>query len=212
MTILRIYKIYSIPQNLQLHMLRVAAVGKSICDHSLSQDLDTDLIVKTLLLHDMGNILKFDFNNPSLFAVHDQSQIQVYKETQISFKQKYGNNVDKATLQIIKEISADNRVAQLCEHSHAEAMGKYIDGEFWHEKICYYADMRIGLNGALTVDKRFEDLKKRYPRERKEMNQYHTVCKIIEKQIQKICTLDLGTINDGLLEKQFNALRSIIIN
>ncbi len=212
MNILNIYEQYDIPENLQLHMLRVAAVGKIICDNSTSQVIDADLIIKTLLLHDMGNIIKFNFKNTSMFAPEDSEKVESYKVTQENFIRKYGNDADKATLQIVKEISSDDQIAQLCENSHGEAMHKYNDGDFWHEKICYYSDMRIGLHGILSVDQRFEDLKKRYPHEKNELERYHQECKIIEQQIQKMCALDLESINDELIEKQFDALDLININ
>ena len=200
MHVIQIYQQYQIPQNLQLHMLRVAAVGKIVCDHITSQAIDPDLIIKTLLLHDMGNIIKFNFNNTSMFSPEDREKIEVYRATQTEFMRKYGSDADKVTLQIIKEISADDRVARLCEASHGERAHMFVDGEFWQEKICYYADMRIGLHGILSVDERFEDLKRRYPHERKELEQYHKACKIIETRIQAICEQDLHVLDDVCLK------------
>lgn len=211
MNILKIYEQYDIPKNLQLHMLRVAAVGKIICDHASIQSIDSNLIIKTLLLHDMGNIIKFNFRNTSMFSPEDSVKIESYKTTQTEFVSKYGSDADVATLQIIKEITSDEQIFELCKNCHGQMAHRYVTGEFWNEKICYYADMRIGLHGILSVDERFEDLKKRYPRELKEMEHYHKTCKIIETHIQNICTLDLRSINDELLERQFDALKQVEI-
>ena len=59
MTILEIYEKYKIMPQLQEHQLRVASVAKTICDHLLVP-VHTDHVVSVCLLHDMGNILKFD--------------------------------------------------------------------------------------------------------------------------------------------------------
>ncbi|USN54769.1 MAG: HD domain-containing protein [Candidatus Peribacteria bacterium] len=56
-----IYTQYQIPPSLQEHMLRVAAVAEQICLHS-SQEIDHATIVTAALLHDMGNIIKFNLD------------------------------------------------------------------------------------------------------------------------------------------------------
>lgn len=68
MTILEIYKKYKIPHHLQLHILRVGAVATLIIDninHELVTEFDRNLIITICLLHDMGNVIKFDFSNGS---------------------------------------------------------------------------------------------------------------------------------------------------
>lgn len=211
MHVIQIYQQYQIPQNLQLHMLRVAAVGKIICDHITSQAIDADLIIKTLLLHDMGNIIKFNFNNTSMFSPEDREKVESYQKTQAEFMRKYGNDADVATIQIIKEITSDERIVELCKNCHGEMAHKYVNGEFWNERICYYADMRIGLHGILSVDERFDDLKQRYPHELEKLERYHKACKIIETRIQAICELDLQSINDSMLKDKFNLLSELDI-
>lgn len=58
-TISQIYDRYQVLPALQLHMLRVAAVAQLICS-SHHRALPTDHIISCCLLHDIGNILKFD--------------------------------------------------------------------------------------------------------------------------------------------------------
>lgn len=59
MKIQEIYRRYSIPPNLERHMLQVAAVGEYICTHWSGPELNSQLILQALLLHDLGNIVKF---------------------------------------------------------------------------------------------------------------------------------------------------------
>lgn len=211
MNVLSIYEQYKIPKNLQLHMLRVAAVGKIICDHASIQSIDPNLIIKTLLLHDMGNIIKFNFRNTSMFSPEDSTKIESYKTTQTEFVSKYGSDADVATLQIIKEITSDEQIFELCKNCHGQMAYRYVSGEFWKEKICYYADMRIGLHGILSVDERFEDLNQRYPHEIEKLEHYHKACKIIETRIQDMCDQNLQMLDDAMLESEFDALKRVEI-
>ncbi len=57
--IIQIYSQYKIMPTLQQHQLRVAGVAKQICD-SISEPIDKEVVVDVCLVHDMGNIIKFD--------------------------------------------------------------------------------------------------------------------------------------------------------
>ena len=61
MKIQKIYDDYKIMPQLQLHQLRVAGVASIIVDN-FQEKLDKDAIVSAALLHDMGNIIKFNLN------------------------------------------------------------------------------------------------------------------------------------------------------
>ena len=56
--IMEIYEKYYIPEQLQLHMLRVAACSKLITDNWEGKEIDKEAIIRVSLLHDMGNIIK----------------------------------------------------------------------------------------------------------------------------------------------------------
>ena len=56
--VLQIYEKYYLPENLQMHMLRVAACSWLIIDHWNGPQIDKNAIIRVLLLHDMGNMLK----------------------------------------------------------------------------------------------------------------------------------------------------------
>ena len=62
MNIFNIYAKYKIPPQLQTHQLRVAAVAKTICEHLWPKLSDMRTIISTCLVHDMGNIIKFDLD------------------------------------------------------------------------------------------------------------------------------------------------------
>ena len=62
MLITDIYKKYHIPNQLQLHMLRVAACANLILDNWETKSINKKSILKVCLLHVMGNIAKIKDN------------------------------------------------------------------------------------------------------------------------------------------------------
>src|SRR5690242_14147552 len=107
MGIADIYLQYKILPFLQLHQLRVAAVAVQIC-RSLSVEVDTNSATVASLLHDMGNILKFDFQAyPSAF---EPEGISYWKRVQDEYRAKYGNDEHDATLTIARELGVSDAV------------------------------------------------------------------------------------------------------
>ena len=72
-------------------MLRVAAVASIICD-DFGKPLDKKLVISTCLLHDIGNVIKFDFNSKvfpdSWFAPQGK---RYWMEIQKEFIEKYSH-------------------------------------------------------------------------------------------------------------------------
>ena len=58
MNILKIYNQYHLPENLQMHMLRVAACTNLILDNWMGKTIDRKAVTRVSLLHDMGNMVK----------------------------------------------------------------------------------------------------------------------------------------------------------
>jgi HD superfamily phosphodiesterase len=78
-----IYKKYYIPLNLQKHMLEVASVAEIICDNC-KEDLNKEEIIASCLIHDLGNIIKMDFDNRIyLLDEKDKQKIDFYKKKTI---------------------------------------------------------------------------------------------------------------------------------
>ncbi len=68
MNIIEIYNKYYLPENLQMHMLRVAACSNLIIDNWNGSKIDKESIIRVCLLHDMGNMVKIpeDINDKSI--------------------------------------------------------------------------------------------------------------------------------------------------
>src|SRR3989344_1397907 len=104
MKIIEIYKKYKIPPNLQEHQLRVAAVALTICDN-FNSEIDKDSVIKAALLHDMGNIIKFDLSKFPEFL--EPEGIEYWKRVKEEFRKKYGEDEHNATYEIAKEIGVN---------------------------------------------------------------------------------------------------------
>ena len=75
--------------NLREHQLRVASVAAQICDNFF-EPLNKKDIVTACLLHDMGNIIKFNLNYfPELIKPEG---IEYWQKVQNEYKKKYGND------------------------------------------------------------------------------------------------------------------------
>ncbi len=209
MNIQAIYHHYQVPTNLQRHMLRVAAVAKTICDHfQASIILNTESIIITSLLHDMGNVLKIDFNDTSLFDAEDLGRIEEYKQTQASLLEKYGSNPDEATLGILRELGISDEAIELCEHSHWEAAETFVESDDWAKKICLHADMRVGPYGLLTLRERFDDLVRRRPEQQQKLDKLFAAGAVIQQQLQDHTNIDITTLDPKNVDELAEQLRT----
>jgi hypothetical protein len=179
--IAEIYSKYKIPPNLQEHQLRVAAVANQICD-SLWVPVDTGGVVITCLLHDMGNIIKFDLRKFPQFI--EESSIPYWEGIKEEYIEKYGNDEHTATLGIAKEIGI-SRGALSCLKK--VGFSKAIDNaksNIIEYKICSYSDMRVGPFGVLSLSERISEGQTRY----KNTNRSHIFAdkynKIVESLIK----------------------------
>ena len=66
MNIAQIYEKLGTSPNLQQHMIRVTSVGLFILNNWNGEKLNTDTMTTMLLLHDIGNIVKFDLEKKGI--------------------------------------------------------------------------------------------------------------------------------------------------
>ena len=160
-TITDIYKQYRIFDALQMHQLRVAAVAQIVAGN-LGDAVDVRLCVTFGLLHDMGNLAKAKFEQlPDLW---EPEGIEYWKAAQKEVHERYNVNDTLATIAMLTEMGAPEEVIRIVRMLKLEDAPTLRDTGTLEEKVCQYADMRAGPYGILTVDERFEDGRKRYPR------------------------------------------------
>lgn len=206
MTVAEIYDHFSLPQNLRQHMLRVGAVGQLIVDSFRQPNFDQEIVVKTLLLHDLGNLIKFKFDQPDMFDPADRDQLPHLQALQTQMQKLYGQTADEATPKMMAEIGADPRIIELCVTSHGEQLADFLPSDRWDRKIAFYCDMRVGPFGILSLDDRFADLKVRYDYNREKIEQYHQLSQDLEQQLQTATSIDIQAITDETVNTLFSTL------
>lgn len=199
MKIKDIYHKYQIPEQLQEHMYRVTAVGLIVNDFlSYFIKLDKDILTTTMLLHDIGNIIKFDLNSDLL----KNENIENLKTIKNDFILKYGDDEHVATVSIMKEIGVDKKSIEILDNIGSSRIESIINSDDWYKKVCSYADFRVSPHGVASVEERFDDVIKRYKGsnhilgniEKTEQKKKQAV--ILEAQIQEKCAEPLSLIDD----------------
>lgn len=159
MTIDEVYTKYKIPPHLQLHMLRVAAVAEFLC-RNITIELDEHAIVVACLLHDMGNIIKFNMHyRPYDFQPEGVAYWQQVKDEYIA---KYGHDENAATEQIMLELNVSKRVMDIYAHIGFSRVPSVLDLDDYDFKVANYADQRVGPDGVMDLHKRLEEGRTRY--------------------------------------------------
>ena len=154
-----IYDEYKIMPNLQLHQMRVTAVAMQICE-SLDLEIDTDNIVKACLLHDMGNIVKFDLNH---FPEYNKPEgIEYWQKVKDDYISKYGEDEHVASYKIAQELSLPEKILNLIVKTDPHIVLEIRDCNDLAEKICNYADQRVTPNEIVSVVERNNEAKERY--------------------------------------------------
>ncbi len=211
MKIKDIYIKYQIPENLQLHMYRVAAVGLLVLDLlDKNIKLDKNIITTTLLLHDVGNIVKFNFENNNLLK---DDEIEHLKQVRDGFISKYGNEEHLATLNIVNELKVPAKVIEILENTGSSKIDLTIQSDDWYKKVCSYADFRIAPYGIVSVEERFDDVIKRYEgRDHVLADVEKTIekknyCLGLEKQIQEKSLTSLSLIDDSKIKHLIEELK-----
>jgi 5'-deoxynucleotidase YfbR-like HD superfamily hydrolase len=211
MTILTVYQNYQIMPALQEHMLRVAGVGLLICE-SLKVPVNTRDVVAACLLHDMGNLLKFDLNVfPEFLEPQGKAYWQKIKE---EYQHKYGPNEHDASIQIAKEVGASETVTELITAIDFLLAAHNLESENMERKICAYADMRVAPEGVKLLRERLADLEKRYgkkyphPDDVQKRKEYAACLAEMEQHIFALSSLSPNDITENSVQVKVEELRN----
>ena len=205
MNIIDIYNKYHLPENLQMHMLRVAACSNLIIDNWKGIEIDKDAIIRVCLLNDMGNMVKIpeDFSN-------DKDCIIIRKK----YFEKYGTNDHEINLEIGKTEGLSDKEITILDGKRSRKNEQTLNSDSYEIKICAYCDQRVAPNGVVDLKARLEDAKVRYKNKplsvwSNEEKANHLIdCALgIEKQVMEKCSISPTDINDENIEKYIIKLR-----
>jgi hypothetical protein len=203
-----IFERYHLPQLLQTHLWRTASLMELLLKHWRGPQVDASLLIETMLLHDLGNLVKFDLSDTTPIMLLTQTELPMYRALQAEWHQKYGKVVDAVTVAFIKELRLKN--GPIMSHiilNHASGTeATTVTQDDWIQKLCDYTDFRIAPHGLVTLKERFDDLGKRYATR---ASGWETAAKVaqklnffttIETQLQAQIKLDLTQITAADLE------------
>ena len=165
MKIAEIYKQYKIPPQLQIHQLRVTAVAKIIVNNwTEDTQIDEEAIIVSCLLHDMGNIIKF---NLDLYPeTLEPEGYDYWKRVQEEFIGKYGNDEHEATFMIAKDLGVGVKIMEILK-GWGFSNGKETAGsDSFEAKIAKYADQRVDIDGITSMKERHNGARERYLKRR----------------------------------------------
>lgn len=198
MNIIEIYNKYYLPENLQMHMLRVAACSNLIIDNWNGPEIDKEAIIRVSLLHDMGNIVKIP---------EDFSKDENFIKTRRKYFEEYGTNDHKINLEIGKSEGLSDKEIEILDGKRSRKNEETLSSNSYERKICAYCDQRVAPDGVVGIKERLEDAKVRYKNKplsvwsNEEKANYLIECSLgIEKQIMKYCGINPEDINDKTIE------------
>jgi hypothetical protein len=195
-----IYLKFKTPPNLQEHMLRVASVTLFIIDHWVGPKIDKELILSAALVHDLGNIVRFDFVNHPEFLGQEQKRLAYWISVQKEIVAKYGSDDHLATTKMLGEIEVNDKLVNLVLTKGFKNVLKIEKSDNWELKILFYADMRVGPYGILSLVDRLNEVINRWPEaERGKWMDHIEACKRIEKEIQEKVDINLQNLGKEIL-------------
>lgn len=205
MNIIEIYKKYHLPENLQMHMLRVASCSNLIIDNWSGTEINKESIIRVCLLHDMGNMVKI----PEDFS-KDEEFLKIRKK----YFDKYGTNDHEINLEIGKLEGLTEKEIIILDGKRSRKNEETLKSNSYERKICAYCDQRVAPDGVVGIKERLEDAKIRYKNKslsvwsNEEKANYLIECSLgIEKQIMKYCKIKPEDINDKSIEKYIEKLK-----
>ncbi|MDB5244174.1 MAG: hypothetical protein JWN18_44 [Parcubacteria group bacterium] len=163
MTIKDVYKKFNIPPNLETHMLTVAQVVCGIKDHWKGSSINWNFIIGAALLHDVGNIVKFNFDAHPEFLGKEEVNIEYWRKVKQEVITKYGSDDHMASGNMLKEINVSAELHNLIQNKSFSNAVEVAEGNDWYSKILLYADMRVMPHGIATLEERLSDVRNRMP-------------------------------------------------
>ncbi|HBD02195.1 MAG: hypothetical protein UX38_C0002G0015 [Microgenomates group bacterium GW2011_GWC1_46_16] len=195
-------KYHNMPQ-LVTHQLRVGAVGRTVAKHWKSK-CDPIFITQLCLIHDIGNIVKFDLTNPNFGKIEN---IEEWKKIQKQYRAKYGENAQEATRGILQEAGLNQFTELIAEEEKlyfAEAKEAELERASTAAIILMYADCRVTPKGVVSYRERIDDLKERYGGVASPT--WYAWTYWFEEWIQKQVTIDLHSITESQMAPLFTEL------
>ncbi len=196
--------------NLMDHQLRVASVAQTICEN-FELPIRKDDVVLACLLHDMGNIIKFDLTHFPQFL--EPQGLEYWEKVKAEYIVRYGKNEHRATEEIARELGASDAVMQLLAGTGYSKLDRTEAEASYERKIVAYSDMRVGPHGVISIAERVEDGRRRYAGKKDKaissgsFDRLNSALMAVEKQIFAHTSIRPEDIADASLGDTVDKLR-----
>ena len=157
-TIQEIYNQYKVMPSLQLHMFRVTAVAKVICDNRQWKEFNKEATIVSCYLHDIWNIIKFDLSLYPEFL--EPEGIEYWQSVKDDYK-TYWSTEYEATVSIAKEIWISDEAFTILYSQVMEPFAKNITSNNFWLRVCEYADLCVTPHWIVSPRERVIDLENR---------------------------------------------------
>ena len=211
MQIRDLYENYHIMPQLETHMLRVAGVGKIVAEnwrHGCNTKLATDLC----LVHDMGNIVKFNLQDDvDRQKFGEIENLPYWQMIQQKYWDKYGHDAHDATIGILRDAGFPQFESYIDEEESlyfAEAREEKLGQARAEAIILMYSDCRVTPGGVVSYRERVNDLKDRYGTR---SETWYDWTFWFDEWMQNQVTIDLQSITDSTVEPLFDELLTYTI-
>lgn len=211
MNVKQLYKKYQIMPQLETHMLRVAAVGKIVADNWIGT-CDSLLTTQLCLLHDMGNIVKFDLSdNLDRAKFGNIEKLPYWQGIQKEHIEKFGKSAHDATNAILRDAKLTQFIPLVIEEESlyfAEAKEAELEMATVASIILLYSDCRVTPGGVVSYRERVNDLQSRYGAK---TQTWYDWTYWFEGWMQSKVKIDLNSITDQTVEPLFDELLTYTI-
>ncbi len=195
-TVSQIYQHHGVLLQLQFHMLRVAGVAELILQNWSGPPVDRNPIIRVLLLHDIGNLVKM----PS-----DPSESSLTARVRAEYQAQYGNDDHVVSLAIARGLGLSDGELSLMEGKVFVKNPETAQSNDYARKIGAYADQRVAPDGVVSLESRLQEAQTRYRNKPgSSMNNARTeefirLAGEIEEQVMCYCALSPQDITEEVV-------------
>lgn len=179
------YQRFLVPDRILDHMDAVASFASTLCDHLIEagQKINKELVVQSALLHDCLRVCDIrNFQPEKLCQNPTDEKIKLWE----SLRYEYGDIGHEKAMSDILTKDAHPLHAQLIK-MHAFFLVEEL--QTLDEKVLYYSDKRVEFDQVVSLDRRFEEGRKRNFTKDDDLEQVlHTENKVfqLEKELKEL--------------------------
>lgn len=203
MKVREVYQSYQTPQNLQEHMLRVAAFASILLEGWVGKPTDKEAIIKACAIHDIAKPMTYDIGKQIQFGLSER-EIEKLRRFQDELKKRYGQQEHQATVQICKDVGCSSATVTFVDNLEWKYIPRLLAANDTASLIPIYADMRIGPKGILSLVDRLNELNERVHNADHEKNLKDG--QEAERKILECVKTNMLVITNDLLSEKFTAI------